>query len=218
MTRNMLGVNGFVETYAHYGRGLILYDGFDADQGNNPFYRRLVTRELEQPFDPDGLQCSARLNSFVLTTDARLRTRFMAAGQTYRYPVTLVSSQGYKGTVHLTADPVPADPNVSVALEKDAVDLVDSSDVQLTVTTTASAALSPRTIAVRGTDAAGRSNVHVPAARRADDRQPRRNDRFSASADTDEEPRDHPGSVRVDEAATRSRARASPRPAACCTT
>jgi hypothetical protein len=159
MTRNMLGISGFVETYAHYGRGLILYDGFDADQGANPFYRRLVTHELEQPFDPDGLQCSARLSSFVLTTEARLRTRYMAAGQTYRYPVTLLSNQGYTGTVHLTANPMPADPTVSVALEKDAVDLVDSSDVQLTVTTTDTAAPSPRAIAVRGTDAAGRSNV-----------------------------------------------------------
>lgn len=159
MTRNMLNVNGFVETYAHYGRGLILYDGFDFDQGANPFYRRLVTRELAQPFDPDGLQCSARLNDFVLTTQPALRTQYMAAGRTYRYPVTLLSNQGYKGTVRLTASPLPADPNVSVALEQDAIDLVDSSDVQLTVTTTGAVALTPRTIAVLGTDAAGRSNA-----------------------------------------------------------
>jgi hypothetical protein len=159
MTRNVLNVNGFVETYAHYGRGLILYDGFDADQGANPFYRRLVTRELAQPFDPDGLQCSARLNDFVLTTEPALRTQYMAAGRTYRYPVTLLSNQGYKGTVRLTASPLPADPNVAVALEKDAVDLADSSDVQLTVTTTGAAAPSPRTISVLGTDAAGRSSV-----------------------------------------------------------
>lgn len=159
MTRNTLGVNGFVETYAHYGRGLVLYDGFDADQAANPYYRRLVTRELAQPFDPDGLQCSARLNGFVLTTESRLRSQYMAAGRTYRYPVTLLSNQGYKGSVALTANPVPADPAITVALEKNAVDLVDSSDVQLTVTTASTAALSSRAIAVRGTDAAGRSNV-----------------------------------------------------------
>ena len=159
MTRNMLNVNGFVETYAHYGRGLILYDGFDADQGANPYYRRLVTHELAQPFDPDGLQCSTRLADFVLTTGQTLRTRFMAAGQTYRYPVTLLSNQGYKGTVHLTAGVVPADAAVSTALDKDSIDLVDTSDVQLTVTTTSAAGHAPRTIAVRGTDAGGQSNV-----------------------------------------------------------
>jgi len=159
MTRNMLNVNGFVETYAHYGRGLILYDGFDADQGGNPHYRRLVTHELTQPFDPDGLQCTARLADFVLTTEQTLRTRVMAAGQTFRYPLTLLSNQGYKGTVHLTAAAVPADPSIAVALEKDAVDLVDTSSVQLTVTTAGGAAVAPRTIAVRGVDAGGQSNT-----------------------------------------------------------
>ena len=159
MTRNVLNVNGFVETYAHYGRGLIIYDGFDYDQASNPHYRQLVTHELALPFDPDGLQCSARLSDFVLTTETALRTRYMAAGQTYRYPVTLLSNQGYKGTVHLAAGIVPNDPAIGVALDKESIDLVDSSDVQLTVTTSGAAALSPRTIAVRGTDGGGQSTV-----------------------------------------------------------
>jgi len=146
MTRNMLNINGFVETYAHYGRGLILYDGFDAEQGANPFYRRLVTHELEQPFDPDGLQCGARLAAFVLTTEQALRTQHMKASHTYRYPVTLLSNQGYRGTVHLTAAPSPADPAVTAALDKDAVDLVDSSDLQLTVTTTGDAVEAARVL------------------------------------------------------------------------
>ncbi|MCU1382468.1 MAG: hypothetical protein JWL71_1165 [Acidobacteria bacterium] len=159
MTRNVLNINGFVETYAHYGRGLIIYDGFDYDQASNPHYRRLVTHELSQPFDPDGLQCTARLSNFVLTTDTALRTRFMAAGQTFRYPVTLLSNQGYKGTVHLSAAAIPADPAIGVALERDAIDLTDSSDVQLTVTTSSAARVSPRVVAVKGTDDRGRTNI-----------------------------------------------------------
>ena len=158
VTRNVLDVNGFVEAYAHYGRGLIIYDGFDHDQASNAQYRKLVTRELAQPFDPDGLPCSARLSDFVLTTEEALRTQYMAAGRTYRYPITLLSNQGYKGTIHLTASVLPADPTVRTALDWDAVDLVDASTVQLTVTTSGGAA-SARTIAVRGTDEAGRSNV-----------------------------------------------------------
>ena len=159
VTRNVLNVNGFVETYAHYGRGLIVYDGFDYDQASNLDYHRLATHELSQPFDPDGLPCSTRLSDFVLTTEQALRTRYMAPSQTYRYPVTLLSNQGFKGTVRLTASVVPPDAAVTATLERDTVDLVDSSDVQLAVTTTAGAAPTPRTIAVRGTNAEGHSNV-----------------------------------------------------------
>lgn len=159
VTRNALNVNGFVEAYAHYGRGLIIYDGFDYDQSMNQQYIRLATRELAQPFDPDGLPCGAPLSDFVLTTEQALRTQYMSPGQTYRYPVTLLSNQGYKGTVHLTASVVPQDSTVSATLDRDAIDLVDLSDVHLTVTTSAGAAPSERTIALRGTDATGRSNV-----------------------------------------------------------
>jgi hypothetical protein len=159
VTRNVLNVNGFVESYAHYGRGLIVYDGFDYDQAGNAQYRRLVTRELAQPFAPDGLPCTTRLSDFVLTTEEALRTQYMAAGRTYRYPVTVLSNQGYKGTVHLTASVVPPDPAVSATLDSVTTDLVDASTVQLMVTTSGSAGPSERTIAVQGTDAAGRSNV-----------------------------------------------------------
>jgi hypothetical protein len=159
VTRNVLKVNGFVETYAHYGRGLFIYNGFDYDQAANPHYRRLVTNELAQPFDPDGLSCSARLSDFVLTSEAPPQPRYMGPSQTYRYPVTLLSNQGYKGAIRLTATIVPADPAVSATLDRDAIDLVDSSDVQLTVATSGAATRSERTIAVRGTDASGRSNV-----------------------------------------------------------
>ncbi len=159
MTRNVLNVNGFVEAYAHLGKGLIVYDGFDFDQAANAGYRRLVTRELAQPFDPDGLQCTVRLADFVATTPSDLRTRFMAAGQTFRYPVTLLSNHGYKGTVHLSAAAVPGDPSIAVSLDKDSVDLTDSADVELTVTTTAAAGVAPRAVALRGVDPAGVSNT-----------------------------------------------------------
>jgi hypothetical protein len=159
VTRNVLSVNGFVETYAHYGRGLIIYDGFDCDQSMNEQYIRLATRELAQPFDPDGLACGARLSDFVLTTEQALRTQYMSPGQTYRYPVTLMSNQGYKGTIQLTASVVPQDSTVSATLDRSAVDLVDLSDVRLTVTASGGASPAERTIAVRGTDGTGRSNV-----------------------------------------------------------
>lgn len=159
MTRNVLKENGFVEAYAHFRRGLIVYDGFDYDQAGNAHYRRLVTNELAQPFAPDGLACAARLSGFVVTTEGRLRTQDMAAGRTYRYPLSVLSHRGYKGTVRLTAAVEPADPAISATLDRDAVDVADASVVSLTVATTAAAAPSERTIAVRGVDADGRSNL-----------------------------------------------------------
>jgi hypothetical protein len=159
VTRNVLNINGFVEAYAHYGRGLIIYDGFDYDQSMNEQYIRLASRELAQPFDPDGMPCGAPLSDFVITTEQALRTQYMSPGKTYRYPLTLMSNQGYKGAVHLTASVVPPDSTVSAALDRDAIDLVDLSDAQLVVTASDGAAPSERTIAVRGTDAAGHSNV-----------------------------------------------------------
>jgi hypothetical protein len=159
VTRNVLNVNGFVESYAHYGRGLIIYDGFDYDQAGNAIYRRLATNELAQPFNPDGLTCGAPLADFVLTTETALRTQYMTPGRTYRYPVTVMANQGYKGKVQLTATLVPPDPTVTATVDQDAVDVTDLSNVQLTVTTTGASPVSDRTIAVRGVDAAGTSNV-----------------------------------------------------------
>ncbi|MEO8520238.1 MAG: discoidin domain-containing protein [Acidobacteriota bacterium] len=159
MTRNVLKENGFVEAYAHYGRGLIVYDGFDYDQAGNAHYRRLVTNELAQPFAPDGLGCSARLSGFLVTTEGRLRTQDMAAGRTYHYPLSVLSHRGYKGTVTLTAAVEPADPAITATLDRDAVDVADAAVVSLTVAATAAAAPSERTIAVRGVDADGRSNL-----------------------------------------------------------
>ena len=52
-------MNGFMDAYAHDGTGLIIYEGFDFDQATGAMYQRLVTRELAQPFGPDGLACSA---------------------------------------------------------------------------------------------------------------------------------------------------------------
>jgi hypothetical protein len=43
----VLKKNGFMEAYAHYGKGLIIYDGFDNDQAGGVAYRQLVTRERE---------------------------------------------------------------------------------------------------------------------------------------------------------------------------
>ena len=156
---NALGANGFQEAYAHHGRGLIIYDGFDKDQMNVVGYRQLVTRELLVAFDPDPLPCNVRLGQFVLTTEARLNTQPMAAGRTYVYPLALLSNQGYKGRVTLSFAPSPADPGVAAAFQPDTVDVSDKSASTLTVTTTAAAKRGAHVLTVRGVDTAGKTST-----------------------------------------------------------
>lgn len=154
---NVLAVNGFIEAYAHHGRGLIVYDGFDVDQAEQPDYRRLVTRELMQPVDPDGLLCSAKLGDFVIATDEHLKSQPMIPGRSYRYPLTLLSNQGYQGKVALSITPVPADPGVSWTFDADSIDLTAISKTNLLVSTTPQASRGAHALGVRGIDAAGKS-------------------------------------------------------------
>jgi hypothetical protein len=156
---NALRINGFMEAYAHYGRGLIIYDGFDKDQRASPAYRQLLTRELTQGFDPDNLSCSARFGAFVITTDQRLKSQPMIPGRSFVYPLTLLSNQGYKGTVRLAMGSAAADPTIKYQFEPDTIDLSEISKATLTVTTTKDASASSRTLEVRGADPNGQSNV-----------------------------------------------------------
>jgi len=107
VVRNTNNIFGFVLTYAHYGRGLIIYGGFDIDQQGSTGYDLVISRELAQGFDPDNLPCSARIGDFVVTTDARLMERPLLPGRSYDYPLTLLSNQGYKGTVELSVRVTP---------------------------------------------------------------------------------------------------------------
>jgi hypothetical protein len=159
--KNRLGKNGFSLAYAHYGRGLMIYDGFDADQYGSKAYQRLVTRELLQPFDADYLPCSQPMGSFVITARPDLKSQPMAAGRTYTYPVSVLGNFGYTGTVALDATVVPADPGVAAKLDKTTADLtkIDESSASLTVTASATASLKSKVVAVRGRDTAGKSNV-----------------------------------------------------------
>ena len=145
--------------YAHYGSGLIIYDGFDVDQSASPAYRRLVTRELAQSFDPDGLPCSAHIGDFIIATDQKLKMRPMVPGRTYTYPLTLLSNQGYKGQISLAATAMPDDPGFAMTFDPPTVELTELSPDTFTLTAAKTSSNRPHTVAVRGTDAAGKSNT-----------------------------------------------------------
>ena len=159
--KNALKKSGFALAYARYGRGLIIYDGFDFDQSGNSIYAKLITQELKQPFDADYLPCTQPLGGFIITADAELKSQPMAAGKTYSYPLSVLANFGYSGRVTLDASLTPADPNVTIKLQSTQADLtkVDETSTALTVTASPGASLASKVVTVRGRDAAGKSNV-----------------------------------------------------------
>ena len=121
-------------------------------------YRQLVTRELAQKFNPDGLTCSARIGDFVITTSQRLKDQPMVPGRTYVYPLTLLSNQGYAGTIKLSLATTPPEPTMTYRFEPDTVELTELVTSTLTVATTRESLPALHMLSVRGTDAATRSN------------------------------------------------------------
>ena len=159
--KNALKKSGFVEAYARYGRGLIIYNGIDFEHVGSPAYEQLLTRELAQPFDPDNLPCTQPLGDFIIATDSAAKSQYVQAGWSYTYPLQVLPNFGYAGKVALSAAYVPADPAVSVKLSTTAVDVAaGAATATLVVTTTGAAPPKPGMVEIRGKDAAtGKSNV-----------------------------------------------------------
>jgi len=159
VVRNTNNIFGFVLTYAHYGRGLIIYGGFDIDQQGSTGYDLLISRELAQGFDPDNLPCSARIGDFVVTTDARLMERPLLPGRSYDYPLTLLSNQGYKGTVGLSVKANPGLEGMQASFAPASVNLNGLAESQFTLTLPANAKSTPQALEVKGLDVTGKTNT-----------------------------------------------------------
>lgn len=153
--KNVNGVTGFALAYAHYGRGLIIYDGFDNDQNLEAGYDKIVVRELSQPFDPDNLPCAARLGDFVVTTETSLLQRAAVPGRTYNYPLTLLSNQGYSGSVNLSAAPVGGVTGLNTRFEPATVSLGGEGASALSLTLPSSLDAPTFAVEVKGSDAKG---------------------------------------------------------------
>jgi hypothetical protein len=156
--KNVNGVTGFALAYARLGRGLIIYDGFDNDQTLEAGYDQVAVRELAQPFDPDNLPCAARLGDFVVTTETSLLQRAAVAGRTYSYPLTLLSNQGYSGSVNLSAAVVGDVSRVETKFDPATVALNGEGGSGLTLTLPASLPVPNFAVEVKGSDAKGTSS------------------------------------------------------------
>jgi hypothetical protein len=153
VVRNANGVFGFVQAYAHYGKGLILWDGFDIDMNGTKWHDIVRAQQLAQGFNTDNLPCTIKIGSFAVTTEPRLATRGVQAGQTYTYPLALLSNLGYKGTVSLSAAPTPAMPGLQAKFEPATVEVTSLQESTLTLALPAGAPVKPFAVEVKGTAA-----------------------------------------------------------------
>ena len=158
VVRNVNNVFGFVHTYAHYGRGLIIYNGFDHDMLGTTGYDLMVARELAQGFDPDNLPCSARVGDFVVTTEPGLLQRPFVPGRSYDYPLSLLSNQGYKGTLNLSVKANPGLDGMQSSFAPASVALDGLAESKFSLALPANAPSIPQALEVKGIDANGKAN------------------------------------------------------------
>ncbi len=95
---NVNHVNGFMQMYSTFGRGLIIYDGFDHDDNGNAEYQRVRLLELTLPMPPD-LPCTEKASlGFIIQPD---RDGKFTPGKatTLTFPMELLANQGWNGHV-----------------------------------------------------------------------------------------------------------------------
>jgi hypothetical protein len=147
---NAVGGSGFVMAYAHYGRGVIIYDGIDRDQNANVAYHQYQARQLMLPFRPDPLPCTLRIAPFAITTDVSLVRRDVRAGQTVTYPLSIIGAKpDFAGTIALSVVP-PQGVGISGHVDPVSVSLGKTAPSTLTITAP-SAIPKPIAFAVQGT-------------------------------------------------------------------
>jgi outer membrane protein OmpA-like peptidoglycan-associated protein len=156
---NALHRSGFFHMYARYERGLIIFNGLDVDDGGLPEYQRIARFELAQPVGAT-LPCSQTVaGGFIVAPSS---TQRVAGGraQTVRFPLRVLASLGWSGTIALTIAP-ESNVHWNASLSDGAVSL-HGGDGPLTATIAvpADAPAGASSFEVRGTSADG-SSAHA---------------------------------------------------------
>jgi outer membrane protein OmpA-like peptidoglycan-associated protein len=105
--------NGFMQMYAPLGQGIVIYDGYDHDDGGNAGYQRVRNLEFSLPL-PAGMPCTQSVAlAFIIQPNQE-------ASFTSGKPVTLhasmetLANQGWSGHVAVTTTgdfPATVEPN-----------------------------------------------------------------------------------------------------------
>ena len=98
-------VNGFVQTYAIDGRGLLIYDGFNSGDETRPAFQRIRQLELAQPV-PADLPCTQNVTEAFILEPSQEATFAAGTAKTVHVNMELLANQGWSGhaTVKTTGD------------------------------------------------------------------------------------------------------------------
>lgn len=149
---NSLNVNGFMQMYALYGRGLIIYNGFDSDDSGNPVYQKIERLQLDQPIPP-ALACSQTVMQNFLVEPDREGSFTPGTPSMQHFALEVIANQGWKGAVSLKAS---GDFHATVLPAR--VQLQGTTaPVQVTVRIPTNASAVPHVIEITGVDSTGKS-------------------------------------------------------------
>ena len=96
---NVNHINGFMQMYAPYGKGLFIYNGFDHDDDDVPSYQRVRELELKQPI-PADLPCTQKASLAFIIQPNRDAAFVPGKAVTKPFAMELLANQGWKG--HIT--------------------------------------------------------------------------------------------------------------------
>ncbi len=146
--------NGFTQMYAPYGQGIIIYDGFDEDDGGNLGYERVRTLEFLLPL-PAGMPCSQSVASSFLVQPSQEATFKTGTAQTLNFNVEALASLGWKG--HVT---VQATGDLTATVTPAAFDLAGTTQsMKVAIHVPASTKAGVYTVTVTGSDGAGHTSA-----------------------------------------------------------
>ncbi len=156
--KNVLGDFGFAQAYAHYGKGLIIWEGLDVDSTGTLWLDIVRARQLAQGFNTDNLPCGVKVGSFVVVTEPQLQRRGVQPGQSYTYPLSILPNLKYKGTVKLTASSTTPAAGLDARIEPASVTVAGEQAATLTVAVPAGVK-GAAALEVKGTDAEGKTST-----------------------------------------------------------
>ena len=93
--------NGFMQMYAPVGQGMVIYDGFDHDDGGNPGYRRVRDLEFALPL-PAGMPCTQSVALAFLIQPNQEATFTSGTAATIKAPMETLANLGWSGHVTIT--------------------------------------------------------------------------------------------------------------------
>lgn len=88
--------NGFMQMYATYGQGLIIYDGFDRDDGSNVGYQRVRSLEFALPI-PASLPCTQSVAGGFVVQPNQEATFVAGKARTMTFSMEALANLGWKG-------------------------------------------------------------------------------------------------------------------------